>query len=65
VIIRFWADEAAIYAVPGAAFTLWYGRPVGIGVVTSPAGALASPVTRRRPAQPRQCDIAVVLTTAR
>ena len=34
VIIRFWADEAAVYATPGAAFTLWYGRAVGNGVVT-------------------------------
>jgi hypothetical protein len=34
VIIRFWADEAAVYATPGAAFTLWYGRVVGDGVVT-------------------------------
>jgi hypothetical protein len=33
VIIQFWADEAAVYATPGAAFTLWYGRPVGKGVV--------------------------------
>jgi hypothetical protein len=34
VVIRFWADEAAVYATPGVAFTLWYGRPVGRGVVT-------------------------------
>jgi hypothetical protein len=34
VVIRFWADEAAVYATPGAAFTLWYRRPVGRGVVT-------------------------------
>jgi hypothetical protein len=34
VTVRFWADEAAIYAVPGAAFTLWYGRLVGTGAVT-------------------------------
>ncbi len=34
VIIRFWADEAAVYATTGAAFTLWYGRAVGKGVVT-------------------------------
>ncbi len=34
VIIRFWADEAAVCATPGAAFTLWYGRAVGTGVVT-------------------------------
>lgn len=34
VTVRFWSDEAVIYAVPGAAFTLWYGRPVGNGVVT-------------------------------
>jgi hypothetical protein len=31
--LRFWVDEAAIYAVPGVTFTLWYGRPVGKGVV--------------------------------
>jgi hypothetical protein len=35
VTVRFWADGAAIYAVPGAAFTLWYGRPVGTGAVTA------------------------------
>jgi hypothetical protein len=34
VIIRFWTDEAGVYATPGAAFTLWYGRAVGKGVVT-------------------------------
>lgn len=34
VTVRFWADEAAVYATPGAAFTLWYGRAVGTGVVT-------------------------------
>jgi hypothetical protein len=34
VIVRFWADEAAVYAIPGAAFTLWYGRDIGTGVVT-------------------------------
>lgn len=34
VVIRFWADEAAVYATPGAVFTLWYGRPVGTGMVT-------------------------------
>jgi hypothetical protein len=34
VVIRFWADEAAVYAMPGAPFTLWYGRAVGTGVVT-------------------------------
>ena len=34
VIIRFWADEAEVYATPGTAFTLWYGPPVGRGVVT-------------------------------
>jgi hypothetical protein len=34
VVIRFWADEAAVYATPGASFTLWYGRSVGTGVVT-------------------------------
>jgi hypothetical protein len=34
VVIRFWADEAAVYATPGASFTLWYDRLVGTGVVT-------------------------------
>jgi hypothetical protein len=34
VLIRFWADEAGVYATPGASFTLWYGRAVGTGVVT-------------------------------
>lgn len=34
VTVRFWADDAVIYAVPGAAFTLWYGRLVGTGAVT-------------------------------
>jgi hypothetical protein len=34
VIVGFWADEAAVYAIPGAAFALWYGRHVGAGVVT-------------------------------
>jgi hypothetical protein len=34
VNIRFWADEAAVYATPGVSFTLWYGHTVGTGVVT-------------------------------
>ena len=42
MIIRFWADEAVVYATPGAAFTLWYGRPVGRGVVTRMADEAAS-----------------------
>ena len=33
VIISFWADEAAVYATPGATFAIWYGRAVGEGVV--------------------------------
>jgi hypothetical protein len=33
VLIRFWADEAAVYATPGATFRLWYGGYVGDGVV--------------------------------
>jgi hypothetical protein len=33
VVIRFWADEAAVYATPGATFAIWYGRAVGEGVV--------------------------------
>jgi hypothetical protein len=36
----------------------------GRDAVLSPAGALASPVTGRCPAQPRRCGFAVVLTTA-
>src|SRR6185437_2503148 len=35
------------------------------GAVLSPAGALASLVTGRCPAQPPRCDIVVVLTTAK
>lgn len=31
----FWADDARIYARPGAVFELWYGRLVGSGTVTS------------------------------
>lgn len=42
VIVRFWADEAAVYATPGAVFTLWYGRPVGRGVVTRMADEVAN-----------------------
>ncbi|SRR6266446_5698264 len=42
VIMRFWADEAAVYATPGAAFTLWYGRPVGTGMVTRVADEATS-----------------------
>jgi hypothetical protein len=42
VVIRFWADEAAVYATPGASFTLWYGREVGKGVVTRVADEAAS-----------------------
>jgi hypothetical protein len=42
VVIRFWADEAAVYATPGAAFTLWYGRAVGTGVVTRVVDEVAS-----------------------
>jgi hypothetical protein len=34
VVIRYWTDEAAVYATPGAVFTLWHGRAVGAGVVT-------------------------------
>jgi hypothetical protein len=30
----FWADEARIFATPGASFDLWYGRLVGSGIVT-------------------------------
>jgi hypothetical protein len=42
VVMRFWADEAAVYAMPGAAFRLWYGRTVGTGVVTRLADDVAS-----------------------
>jgi hypothetical protein len=41
VIIRFWADEAGVYATPGVAFTLWYGRAGGGGVVTRLADEVA------------------------
>ena len=43
VIIRFWADEAGVYAMPGALFTLWYGRAVGTGVVTRVVDEVADP----------------------
>jgi hypothetical protein len=43
VIMRFWAEEAAVYATPGAAFTLWYGRTVGAGVVTQLVEDTVSP----------------------
>lgn len=42
VVIQFWADEAAVYATPGAAFTLWYGGTVGSGVVTRVADEVVS-----------------------
>jgi hypothetical protein len=42
VIIRFWADEATVYATPGASFTLWHGRAVGSGVVTRIVDEVAS-----------------------
>lgn len=42
VILRFWADEAAVYATPGVSFTLWYGRAVGTGVVTRIADEVVS-----------------------
>lgn len=42
VVLWFWADEAAVYATPGAAFTLWYGRAVGGGVVTRIVDEVAS-----------------------
>lgn len=35
VELQFWADEARVYATPGVAFELWYGRRVGTGVVGS------------------------------
>lgn len=34
VDVRFWSDEARIHATVGASFDLWYGRPVGRGIVT-------------------------------
>ena len=43
VVIRFWADEAAVYATPGSTFRLWYGRTVGTGVVTRIADEAATP----------------------
>jgi hypothetical protein len=39
-----------------------HGTRLRPGAVLSPAGALASPVTGRCPAQPPRCDIVVVLT---
>ncbi len=34
VRLNFWADEAQLYATPGAKFSLWYaGRTVGQGEV--------------------------------
>jgi hypothetical protein len=42
VVIRFWADEAAVYATPGASFTLWCGRVVGTGAVTRVVDEAAS-----------------------
>jgi len=33
VRLHFWADEATIYATPGATFKIWYGLVVGEGVV--------------------------------
>jgi hypothetical protein len=42
VILRFWADEASVYATPGTRFTLWYGRAVGEGVITRVADEVVS-----------------------
>lgn len=47
VVIRFWADEAAVYAMPGVPFTLWYGRAVGAGVVTRIVDEGSQRLTRR------------------
>ena len=51
VIIRFWADQAAVYATPGTVFTLWHGRLVGKGAVTGimdeAASSLCSWIIRR------------------
>jgi len=33
VWLTFWADEAEIFATPGAPFELRYGRPVGDGTI--------------------------------
>jgi len=33
VRLTFWSDEARIYAHSGAPFEIWYGHPVGHGVV--------------------------------
>lgn len=41
VVLRFWADDASVYATPGTRFTLWYGRAVGEGVVTRVADEVA------------------------
>jgi hypothetical protein len=29
----FWADEAEVFVTVGASFELWYGRPVGNGLI--------------------------------
>ena len=44
VVVRlwFWADEAQVYATPGAKFVLWYaGRAVGQGEVLRIADEIA------------------------
>ena len=45
VRLRFWADEAQLYATPGAKFSLWYaGRTVGHGEVLRVADEVAGSI---------------------
>ena len=75
-----WCIRPARRSVPGQQLVPWQSY-VGAGppryvvawpepwprpaAVLSPAGALASPVTGRCPAQPPRCGIVVVLTTTK
>jgi hypothetical protein len=36
VTLEFWTSDARDLAIPGAKFAVWYGRPVGDGVVEKP-----------------------------
>ena len=33
VELTFWSDEAEVFVTVGASFELWYGRPVGDGMI--------------------------------
>jgi hypothetical protein len=47
VRVWFWADEAQVYATPGAQFRLWYaGRTVGHGKVQRVADEVADSLSR-------------------